>query len=110
MDNLFTNNNKTYNQHYWKEKKKITTYGVGNPGPGFGYSNVAVLNRLIRYPTTIQVYTIDKQTKPIQNRHKHCTSQFYKTNHNKLTCANTFQGEPYTTTSNTMNQSLRENI
>jgi hypothetical protein len=22
MDNLFTNNNKTYNQHYWKEKKR----------------------------------------------------------------------------------------
>ena len=47
------------------------------------------------------------QTKPIQNKHKHCTHNF-KNQSQQTDLRKHFPGETYTTTSNTMNQSLRE--
>jgi hypothetical protein len=45
MVNNFTNINKTNNQLNSLNTIKITTYAVGNPGPGFGQAkNVAGLN------------------------------------------------------------------
>jgi hypothetical protein len=55
MVNNFTDINKTNNQLNSLNTIKITTYAVGNPGPGFGQAkNVAGLNWLMgSQPSTL---------------------------------------------------------